>query len=47
VEMKRTKGGVVSPAQRDWHKYLRNIGHIVLVCHGAEDAKAQIRSILD
>jgi len=44
IEMKRTKGGVVSPAQRDWHDYLRSIGHTVLVCYGAEDAKSQLTS---
>lgn len=42
IEMKRTKGGVVSPAQRDWHSYLDSIGHTMLICHGADDARAQI-----
>jgi len=42
VEMKRTEGGTVSSVQHDWHNYLRGIGQTVLVCYGAEDAKAQI-----
>ena len=42
VEMKRLKGGSVSNEQKDWHEYLTSIGHVVLICKGAEDAKAQI-----
>jgi len=42
VEMKRQKGGVVSPEQTDWIAYLRSIGHLVIVSKGAEDAKSQI-----
>ena len=46
VEMKRTKGGVVSPAQRDWHEYLVSIGHKVLICYGAEDAREKIAALI-
>lgn len=45
IEMKRTKGGRVGPDQKDWMDYLYSIGHRVIVCHGAEDAKRQIASI--
>jgi hypothetical protein len=40
--MKRLKGGSVSNEQKDWHEYLTSIGHVVLICKGADDAKAQI-----
>jgi hypothetical protein len=42
IEMKRQKGGVVSPEQKDWAEYLRAIGHTVIIARGFEDAKAQI-----
>ena len=42
IEMKRIKGGTVSPQQKDWHTYLRGIGDTVLVCKGAAEAKEQI-----
>lgn len=42
VEMKRTKGGRVDEAQSDWHAYLRDIGHVVVVGKGADDAKEQV-----
>ena len=42
VEMKRTQGGTVSPAQKDWIAYLEGIGHKVIVGYGFEDAKAKI-----
>lgn len=45
IEMKRAKGGVVSDKQKDWHEYLRSVGHTVLVCHGAADARAQVEAL--
>lgn len=42
VEMKRAKGGVVSPEQKRMIKALESVGYCVLVCRGCEDAKAQI-----
>ena len=42
IEMKREKGGTVSPAQRDWISYLESIGHQVIVGRGFEDAKEQV-----
>ena len=47
IEMKRTKGGKLSPEQRDWQRYLVDeCGHTWIVCHGAEDAKAQIDAFM-
>lgn len=45
VEMKRAKGGTVSPDQRDWIAYLESIGHRCIVGRGFEDAKAQIEAL--
>lgn len=38
IEMKRTKGGRVSPEQTDWITYLRNIGYRAEVCLGKDAA---------
>jgi hypothetical protein len=43
VEMKREKGGKVSPVQRDWLAYLQSIGDKVIVGHGCEDAQNKIK----
>jgi hypothetical protein len=45
VEMKRQKGGVVSPEQKDWIAYLESVGYTTLVCRGAEDAKKKIMNL--
>ena len=45
VELKRQKGGTVSPDQRDWIAYLEAIGHQCIVGRGFEDAKRQIEII--
>ena len=45
VEMKRTKGGSVSPVQKDWHNYLRSTGQRVIVAYGFEDAKRQVQAL--
>lgn len=42
IEMKRSKGGRVDPAQKDWHEYLRSIGDTVIVCAGEDDAWRQV-----
>ena len=47
IEMKRVKGGKLSPDQRDWIKYLEMLGNTCLVCFGADDAKAQIDTFFD
>jgi len=46
IEMKRSKGGVVSAVQKEWHDHLKEIGHTVLVCHGAADAKEKIGAFM-
>lgn len=43
IEMKRQKGGVVSPEQKDWIAYLKGLDYEVLVCKGAEEAKNKIQ----
>jgi len=47
IEMKRTKGGVVSAEQKGMIDYLQSVGYHVIVCKGAEHAKAQILEILN
>jgi hypothetical protein len=42
VEMKRIKGGRLSPEQKDWINYLASVGYVCFICAGAEDAKIQI-----
>jgi hypothetical protein len=42
IEMKRIKGGTLSPEQKDWISYLESIGYACIVGKGCEDAKAQI-----
>jgi len=38
IEMKRTKGGVVSPAQKEWIETLNKAGVPTQVCKGAQEA---------
>ena len=40
IEMKRSKGGHLSPAQVEMINYLRGVGHAVAVCHGFEEARS-------
>ena len=42
IEMKRTKGGSLSPEQKDWIAYLEGCGYQCIVGRGAEDAKLKI-----
>lgn len=42
IEMKREKGGIVAPEQRDWLNYLNSIGYTAIVARGLDDAKAQV-----
>ena len=39
IEMKRQKGGVVSPEQKDWIVYLRSCGYHAEIAKGCEEAK--------
>jgi len=43
VELKRTKGGVLSPEQKRVHKALEDLGHIVILGYGAKDAVAKLK----
>jgi len=45
VEMKRTKGGSLSPEQQDWIAYLASIGDTCIVAQGWEDAIKQLRGL--
>ena len=38
IEMKKEKGGVASPEQKDWQKQLRNRGYASYICKGNEEA---------
>ena len=42
VEMKRQKGGTLSPDQKDWMAYLDDCGYQCIVGRGFEDARRQI-----
>lgn len=45
VEMKKIKGGRVSPDQSSWHGYLIGIGHRVQVCAGWKEAMEFVTSV--
>jgi hypothetical protein len=42
IEMKRQRGGRLSPEQKDMIEYLEGIGHTVIVGKGATDASRQV-----
>jgi hypothetical protein len=46
IEMKRQKGGRLSPEQADWIVYLESVGYTCLVCPGSENAQAQIEAFV-
>ena len=43
LEMKRTKGGVVSSAQKSWHTALEQAGQTIFIAKGADEAIALIK----
>ena len=45
IEMKRVKGGSISPEQHLMHLHLRSLFYKVLVAKGFEDAKQQIEEL--
>ena len=47
IEMKRVKGGVLSPDQKDWIEYLESVDYWCIVGKGAEDAKTKILAFKD
>ena len=42
IEMKRVKGGRLSPDQIEWIKYLEKVGYSVIIGFGALDAQHKI-----
>ena len=46
IEMKRTKGGRVSPEQKAWLEYLNDAGYKAVVCKGFLEAKEVIECYL-
>lgn len=46
VEMKRRKGGTLSPEQKGVIGYLESIGYTVIVARGCEDGMAKIMKII-
>jgi hypothetical protein len=47
IELKREKGGVVSPDQKKIMLYLQKVGYTCLVCKGATDASIQVLKFLE
>jgi hypothetical protein len=45
IEMKRQKGGRLSPEQKDWNDYLVSIGDQVIVANGCMDAVNQVLAL--
>ena len=46
IEMKRQKGGTVSPEQKEQMDYLESIGHTCMVCAGNEIAQQMTRAFV-
>lgn len=42
IEMKRIKGGVLSPEQKDWIEYLKNNDYVCMVGYGCEGAIREV-----
>jgi predicted alpha/beta-fold hydrolase len=47
IELKRVKGGVVSPEQQAWLDHLTEQGWLAVVCRGASETIATIEKYLD
>ncbi len=46
IEMKRRKGGVHEPEQKEFMYYLNGAGYMYALCHGADEAIAVIKNYL-
>lgn len=46
IEMKRQKGGRVSPEQREVMEHLESIGHTCMVCEGNEKAQQMTQAFV-
>lgn len=44
IEMKRIKGGALSPDQKDWIAYLESVGHSVIVGKGWQAAMEAVKA---
>ena len=47
IELKKTKGGKLSPEQADWLAYLNSVGYTAVRCNGFEDAKILIIAMMN
>lgn len=47
IELKRTKGGKLSAAQKEWIDALRGQGYKAIVCYGFDEAREVIISYLE
>ena len=47
IEMKRTKGGVISDVQADWVRFLRGEGYEAYICEGADKTIKIIKDYLE
>lgn len=45
IELKRTKGGTVSPAQKEWIAAFETAGANVAVCRGADEAINYVKMV--
>lgn len=46
IEMKRADGGVLSTAQRDWLRWLTELGYKAVCCHGWQEARKEIEDYM-
>jgi hypothetical protein len=47
IEMKREKGGRLSPEQKRWGEYVEGFGHTFIIGNGFEDARKKIKAIAE
>lgn len=47
IELKRVKGGIVSPEQLDWLARMADVGYKAVVAHGFEEARQVIEDYLN
>lgn len=47
IEMKREKGGRLSPEQKSWGEYVEALGHTFIVGHGFDDARKKIELMVN
>lgn len=46
IEFKRSKGGTVSPEQKEWHEYLEDhCGDIVIIARGCDDGVKKVMAL--